>query len=71
MQWYCRLVMKNSVLDSSLQLDSQILETGSPRTHKPKIVNESLEIVARIPDFAAVSMHDMHRLALLIHMCPR
>ena len=26
----------------SLQLDSLIWETASPRTHKPKIVNESL-----------------------------
>ena len=53
----------------SLQLDLQIWETASPRTHKPKIVNESLEIVARKPDFAVVSMHDMHRLALPIRAC--
>ena len=33
MQWYFRLVMKNSVLDSL------IWETASPRTHKSKIVN--------------------------------
>ena len=51
-----------------MQLDSQKWETASPRTHKPKIVNESLEIVARKPNFAAVSMHDMHRLALPIRI---
>ena len=46
MQWYCRLVTKNSVLDSwACCWDSLILETASPRTHKPKIVNESLVIV--------------------------
>ena len=36
--------MKNSVLDSKVcSWDSLILETASPRTHKPKIVNESLK----------------------------
>ena len=44
MQWYCRLVMKNWSGFISLQLDSLIWETASPRTHKPKIVNESLII---------------------------
>ena len=45
MQWYCRLVMKNSVLDLMiLPLDSLLRETASPRTHKPKIVNESLQV---------------------------
>ena len=41
MQWLrdCRLVMKNSVLTHKFPL---IWETASPRTHKPKIVNESL-----------------------------
>ena len=43
MQWYCRLVIKNSVLDSKVcSWDSLMWETASPRTHKPKIVNESL-----------------------------
>ena len=43
MQKYGRLVIKNSVLDSLVcSGDSLILETASPRTHKPKIVNESL-----------------------------
>ena len=43
MQYYGRLVIKNSVLDSLVcSWDSLILETESPRTHKPKIVNESL-----------------------------
>ena len=43
MQQYGRLVIKNSVLDSLVcSGDSLILETASPRTHKPKIVNESL-----------------------------
>ena len=43
MQWYCRLVIKKwcSWL-ISLQLDPLIWETASPRTHEPKIVNESL-----------------------------
>ena len=36
MQRYCRLVMKNSVLVSLIWV------SASPRTHKPKIVNESL-----------------------------
>ena len=41
MQKYGRLVIKNSVLDSLVcNVDSLILETASPRTHKPKIVNE-------------------------------
>ena len=45
MQQYGRLVIKNSVLDSLVcSGDSLILETASPRTHKPKIVNESLYI---------------------------
>ena len=43
MQKYGRLVIKNSVLDSLVcSGDSLILETASPGTHKPKIVNESL-----------------------------
>ena len=43
MQKYGRLVIKNSVLDSLVCIgDSLILETASPRTDKPKIVNESL-----------------------------
>ena len=43
MQWYGRLVIKNSVLDSLVcSGDSLILDVASPRTHKPKIVNESL-----------------------------
>ena len=45
MQQYGRLVIKNSVLDSLVcSGDSLILETASPRTHKPKIVNESLNM---------------------------
>ena len=45
MQQYGRLVIKNSVLDSLVcSGDSLILETASPRTHKLKIVNESLYI---------------------------
>ena len=43
MQWYCRLVIKNSVLDSLVySWDPLIWETADPRTHKPKNVNESL-----------------------------
>ena len=43
MQQYGRLVIKNSVLDSLVYSgDSLILDVVSPRTHKPKIVNESL-----------------------------
>ena len=44
MQKYGRLVIKkNSVLDALVcSGDSLLLETASPRTHKPKIVNESL-----------------------------
>ena len=43
MQKYGRLVIKNSVLDSLVcSGDSLILDVASPRTHKPKIVNESL-----------------------------
>ena len=45
MQRYCRLIIKNSVLDSKVcSWDSLIWETVSPRTHKPKIVNELLVI---------------------------
>ena len=46
MQCYCRIVMKNSVLESgliSLQLDPLVCETAIPRTHKPKNLNASLE----------------------------
>ena len=44
MQNYGRLVIKNSVLDSSVcSGDSLILDVVSPRTNKPKIVNESLK----------------------------
>ena len=43
MQLYGRLVIKNSVLDSLVcSGDSLKLDVASPRTHKPKIVNESL-----------------------------
>ena len=43
MQKYDRLVIKNSVLDSLVcSGDSLILDVASPRTHKLKIVNESL-----------------------------
>ena len=43
MQQYGRLVIKNSVLESLVcSGDSLILKTASPRTHLPKIVNESL-----------------------------
>ena len=46
MQKYGRLVIKNSVLDSLVcSGDSLILDVGSPRTHKPKIVNESLHYI--------------------------
>ena len=39
-------VIKNSVLDSLVcSGDSLILQTASPRTHKPKIVNESLPMI--------------------------
>ena len=42
------LSLKNSVLDSLVcSGDSLILETVSPRTHKPKIVNESLVKVSQ------------------------
>ena len=37
MQWYCRCVMKNSVLTHKVSL---IWETASPSTQKPKIINE-------------------------------
>ena len=42
MQWYCRLVMKKKQCFEliSLQLDSWICETASPKTRKPKFVNE-------------------------------
>ena len=46
MQCYCRLAVKKSFLESgliSLQLDSLVWETATPRTHKPKNVNDSLE----------------------------
>ena len=44
MQYFGRLVIKNSVLDSLVcSGDSLILDVASPRTHKPKIVNESLQ----------------------------
>ena len=44
MQKYGRLVIKNSVWDSLVcNGDSLILDVASPRTHKPKIVNESLD----------------------------
>ena len=47
MQKFVRLVIKISVLDSlDSSGDSLILETASPRTHKPKIVNESLYLLA-------------------------
>ena len=42
MQWYCRLAMKD--MFTSLQLDPLIWETASPRTQRPKIVNEPLEV---------------------------
>ena len=43
MRWYCRLIMKNSDLDSLVSSwGSLIWEPASPMTHKPKIVNESL-----------------------------
>ena len=55
MQKYGRLVIKNSVLDSLVcSEDSLILETASPRTHRPKIVNESLTNLAGVliyPEF--------------------
>ena len=39
------LSLKNSVLNSLVcSGDSLILDVASPRTHKPKIVNESLEL---------------------------
>ena len=45
MQKYGRLVIKNIVLDSLVcSGDSLILDEASPRTHKPKIVNESLYV---------------------------
>ena len=49
MQKYGRLVIKNSVLDSLVcSGDSLILDVASPRTLKPKIVNESLTITQNI-----------------------
>ena len=46
MQKYGRLVIKKSVQDSLVcSGDSLILDVVSPRTHKPKIVNESLESI--------------------------
>ena len=42
---YCRLVMKKSVLDSSLRFNPLIWETASPRNHMPKIVNASLNSI--------------------------
>ena len=43
MQYYGRLLNKNSVEDSLVcSGDSLISDVASPRTHKPKIVNESL-----------------------------
>ena len=48
MQKYGRLVIKNSVLDSLVcSRDSLILDVASPRTHKPKIVNESLLVLCK------------------------
>ena len=44
MQWYCRLSMKKKCSGLIiLQLDSLVWETVSHRTHKPKIVDESLK----------------------------
>ena len=52
MQYYGRLVIKNSVLDSLVcSGDSLIFDVASPRTHKPKIVNESLQ---HIPMYSCV-----------------
>ena len=49
MQKYGRLVIKKSVLDSLVcSGDSLILDVASPRTLKPKIVNESLTITQNI-----------------------
>ena len=49
MQKYGRLVIKNSVEDSLVcSGDSLILDVASPRTHKPKIVNESLFLATRL-----------------------
>ena len=43
MQKYGRLLIKNSFEDSLVcSGDLLILDVASPRTHKPKIVNESL-----------------------------
>ena len=44
----------------SLQLDSLIWETASPRTHKPKIVNESL-----FTRFDTVNYHCCRELTLM------
>ena len=45
MQKYGRLVIKNIVLDSLVcSGDSLILDEASPRTHKSKIINESLYV---------------------------
>ena len=64
MQKYGRLVIKNSILDSLVcSGDSLILEAASPRTHKPKIVNESLlnalshsKFVIKLASWAAGAM---------------
>ena len=39
----------------SLQLDSMIWETASPRTHQPKIVNESLKVARVGPNLTKLS----------------
>ena len=46
MQWYCTLFMKNSVLDSYVcSWTHRYGKQRVPRTHKLKIVNESLFVM--------------------------
>ena len=52
MQWYRKLVMKKCSGLISLQLDPLIWETVGPRTHRPKIVNESLNQSAQLQKLA-------------------
>ena len=48
MQWYSRLVFKNSFLDSfAVGLIDIGITVASPRIHKPKIVNESLSMMSK------------------------
>ena len=62
-----------AILKRKMWLEKKHQEVYPPNLKLCPFRNFTLwEIVVRKPDFAAVSrMHDMHRLALLIHACAR